>query len=67
VPLIHLPLHGIDQDLQPSEFRLAGDLLLGGEAFAQWHGDELAYVAFRYVEAVQPGLAGDHRVVLRTL
>lgn len=62
--LVRLRLHRIDDDLQAPVLGGPGELLLGGVALAQGHGHELADLAGRDGEAVQPGLPGHDDVVL---
>ncbi len=57
-------LHGIDQDLQTAILCLAGQLLLGGIAFTQGHGDELADLLFTDVEAIEKAILAGYHVVL---
>ena len=63
--LVALRLHGVGDDLDAAVLRDAGDLFLDRVALAEGHGDELADHALLHAVAVDPGLLGQHDVVLR--
>ena len=61
---VNIMLHRVDNDLKSTMFSLTRNLLFGREAFTQRHGNKLSNELLRYVEAIQPGLFRNNRIVL---